>query len=62
MLCAAISIFLVLFLATYLKQAVSTTHTAIGSVLGFGLVYGGADAITWNEAIDEVHFGCCCCC
>ena len=28
MLCAAIAIALVLFIATYLKQAVSTTHTA----------------------------------
>lgn len=27
---------------------------SVGSVLGFGLVYGGADAITWNEAKDEV--------
>ncbi|KAF5835955.1 sodium-coupled phosphate transporter protein [Dunaliella salina] len=56
MLCAAISVATVLFLATYLRQAVSTTHTVIGSVLGFGLVYGGADGITWNEESDEFPF------
>nr|ABB92147.1 sodium-coupled phosphate transporter protein [Dunaliella viridis]ACL28157.1 sodium-coupled phosphate transporter protein [Dunaliella viridis] len=56
MLGASTSVACVLFLATYLKQAVSTTHTAIGSVLGFGLVYGGADGVTWNEVSDEFPF------
>mmetsp|Transcript_26606 Transcript_26606/g.71957 ORF Transcript_26606/g.71957 Transcript_26606/m.71957 type:complete len:717 (+) Transcript_26606:95-2245(+) len=56
MMCAAISTASVLFLATYLRQAVSTTHTVIGSVLGFGLVYGGADGVTWNEETDEFPF------
>nr|ABB90542.1 sodium-coupled phosphate transporter protein [Dunaliella viridis]ABB92146.1 sodium-coupled phosphate transporter protein [Dunaliella viridis] len=56
MLGASTSVAIVLFLATYLKQAVSTTHTAIGSVLGFGLVYGGADGVTWNEVSDEFPF------
>ena len=43
-------------LATYLELAVSTTHSIIGAVLGFGLVYGGPDAIVWNEKTNEFPF------
>lgn len=33
---------------------------AVGAVLGMGLVYGGAEGVTWNEVSDEVRlFGVC---
>ncbi|MFN0065427.1 MAG: inorganic phosphate transporter [Chlamydiales bacterium] len=34
--------------ATLLGWPVSTTHTIVGGVLGFGLVYGGYEAIYWS--------------
>eukprot|EP00983_Pelagomonas_calceolata_P061414 1146828-Pelagomonas_calceolata.AAC.1 len=37
----------------HLPEAGSVHHPHLGSVLGFGLVYGGADGVTWNEETDE---------
>mmetsp|Transcript_16390 Transcript_16390/g.28112 ORF Transcript_16390/g.28112 Transcript_16390/m.28112 type:complete len:615 (+) Transcript_16390:116-1960(+) len=47
MLCALIAAWLWITLATYLELAVSTSHSIIGAILGFGLVYGGRDAVVW---------------
>jgi len=30
-------------------------HTPVQAVLGFGLVYGGGDGVTWNKVDDEVR-------
>jgi phosphate/sulfate permease len=38
-----------LLIATYCYLAVSTTHSIIGAIMGFALVYGGADAVKWND-------------
>ena len=49
MLCADLSSALWLTIATYFKYPVSTTHSIIGAIVGFSLVYGGKDAIVWNK-------------
>lgn len=36
--------------ASYFGWPVSTTHTIVGAVLGFGMVYGGLDAVYWGTA------------
>ena len=35
--------------ASYFGWPVSTTHSIVGAVLGFGLVVGGIEAIYWEE-------------
>lgn len=56
MLCALTAAANILLIATYLKAPVSTTHSIIGAVLGFGLIFGGRDAITWNDDIPEFPY------
>lgn len=34
-------------LASYFSMNVSSTHSIIGSIIGFSLVYGGKDAVNW---------------
>ncbi len=36
-------------IASYLGWPVSTTHSIVGAVLGFGLVVGGMEAANWSE-------------
>ena len=36
-------------LASYFGWPVSTTHSIIGAVLGFGLIVGGVDAVNWSQ-------------
>jgi inorganic phosphate transporter, PiT family len=36
-------------IASYYGWPVSTTHTIVGSIVGFGFVYGGIDAIYWEN-------------
>jgi solute carrier family 20 (sodium-dependent phosphate transporter) len=49
MLCADLSSAIWLTIATYLKWPVSTTHSIIGAIVGFCLVYGGTEAIVWDK-------------
>jgi len=48
MFCAILSAGIWLMVSTYLKWAVSTTHTIIGSILGFGIAAQGWDAVKWS--------------
>lgn len=41
-------------IASYFGWPVSTTHSIVGAVLGFGLVLGGFEAIYWHEIISIV--------
>lgn len=38
-----------LMLASYYGWPVSTTHTIVGSVIGFGIVCGGLDSVYWGN-------------
>jgi len=53
MLCASISTMTWLALATYFKLPVSTTHSTVGAVLGFSIVYAvdtdSVGSIEWNK-------------
>ncbi|KAG2492102.1 hypothetical protein HYH03_009593 [Edaphochlamys debaryana] len=45
-----------LLAATYMELPVSTTHSIIGAVIGFALVYGGGDAVIWVDERDEFPY------
>lgn len=51
MLAAVLGSALWVNIATYFKLPVSTTHSIIGGVLGFGLVSVGASGIHWNVVL-----------
>jgi PiT family inorganic phosphate transporter len=40
-----------LHLASFLGMPVSTTHSIVGAIFGFGLIFGGASAIEWDKLI-----------
>lgn len=56
MLCALSAASIWLYIATYMELAVSTTHSIVGAVMGFALVYGGAKGVVWAERKDEFPF------
>ena len=41
-------------LSTFLGLPVSTTHSIVGAVVGFGLLIGGASAIQWGKLLSVV--------
>ncbi|WIA18457.1 hypothetical protein OEZ85_009915 [Tetradesmus obliquus] len=49
MLTAETGAMLWILLATYMELPVSTTHSIIGGVIGFALVFGGGNAVVWYE-------------
>lgn len=48
MLASLIGVGIWLQLATYFGWPVSTTHSIIGALIGFGAVVGGVDAVQWD--------------
>lgn len=56
MLCSLLSASLWVSFASRYGYAVSTTHSIIGSVIGFTLVWGGNDAIIWVKGTDEFPY------
>ena len=49
MIAALVSAALWLNIASYLGWPVSTTHSIVGAVVGFGVIAGGMDAINWSK-------------
>jgi PiT family inorganic phosphate transporter len=47
MTCCLLAAALWLNIATYAGWPVSTTHSIVGAVVGFGLIAGGLDAVNW---------------
>ena len=45
-----------LWIATYLELPVSTTHSAVGGVIGMALVLRGPNAVIWNESIHDFPY------
>ncbi|AIN97919.1 phosphate-repressible phosphate permease-like protein [Leishmania panamensis] len=56
MLCACGAAFCWLVIATWLTLPVSSTHSICGGVIGFALVYGGVDSVSWADNQDEFPF------
>lgn len=54
MLAALLSAGLWVLLATVTGFPVSTTHSIVGSILGFGLVVGGPDVVRWGTMVGIV--------
>ncbi len=51
LLSALLSASLWVCLATYQNLPVSTTHSIVGSMVGFGLVSGGVSAVNWSQVL-----------
>lgn len=51
MLAALLGAGIWLQIASYYGLPVSTTHSIVGAILGFGLVVGGIEAIYWNNVL-----------
>ncbi len=49
MISALLAAALWLHIASYLGWPVSTTHSIVGSVVGFGIIAGGMDVINWGK-------------
>jgi inorganic phosphate transporter, PiT family len=54
MIAALLSAAIWLHIASYLGWPVSTTHSIIGGVLGFGLIAGGVDVVNWGRVVNVV--------
>ena len=51
-LCALLSAGLWITLSTWKSLPISTTHSIIGAILGFGLIQGGVGIINWRKLIE----------
>ena len=56
MLCALAGSSTWLYTATYLGLPVSTTHSIVGGIMGFSLVYKGADGVVWMKSIPDFPY------
>lgn len=56
MLCALAGSTTWLYTATYLGLPVSTTHSIVGGIMGFSLVYKGADGVVWIKSIPDFPY------
>jgi len=56
MLCALAGSTTWLFTATRLGLPVSTTHSIVGGIMGFSLVYKGADGVVWMKSIPDFPY------
>lgn len=45
-----------LFTASYLGLPVSTTHSIVGGIMGFSLVYKGVDGVVWSKPATEFPY------
>ena len=45
-----------LYTATYLGLPVSTTHSIVGGIMGFSLVYKGVEGVVWNKTIPDFPY------
>ena len=56
MLCALAGSTTWLYTATYLELPVSTTHSIVGGIMGFSLVYKGVDGVIWTKSIPDFPY------
>jgi len=56
MLCALAGSSTWLYTATYLGLPVSTTHSIVGGIMGFSLVYKGVDGVMWIKSIPDFPY------
>ena len=56
MLCALAGSSTWLYTATYLGLPVSTTHSIVGGIMGFSLVYKGVDGVIWIKSIPDFPY------
>jgi sodium-dependent phosphate transporter len=56
MLCALAGSSTWLYTATYLGLPVSTTHSIVGGIMGFSLVYKGVDGVVWIKSIPDFPY------
>ena len=45
-----------ILLATYLELPVSTTHSIIGGIIGFALVFSPTEGVVWYEPIKDFPY------
>jgi sodium-dependent phosphate transporter len=56
MLCALAGSSTWLYTATYLGLPVSTTHSIVGGIMGFSLVFKGADGVVWLKSVPDFPY------
>lgn len=45
-----------LYTATYLELPVSTTHSIVGGIMGFSLVYKGVEGVVWSKSLPDFPY------